>query len=123
MYDAPVRYSQSYPHKAFDPKAVTRASFISATSSPTKMKPEGPLVNFNRHPDSWQPAPTGRMVDIPIPANIKKKINGARWTQLGLRTIQLIAAIGLLVLVILIKNTTDNEGWIIRLPVSSMSVF
>lgn len=37
-----------FPSTPFDPKAVTRASFQTARPRP---KPDGPLVNFNRHPE------------------------------------------------------------------------
>lgn len=50
IYDPPSRYSFSGPSdKAFNPKAATQASWSSPVPKP---KPDGPLINFNRHPDS-----------------------------------------------------------------------
>jgi hypothetical protein len=45
------RYGDMYdgfPSTPFDPKAVTRASFQTTRPRP---KPDGPLVNINRHPE------------------------------------------------------------------------
>jgi hypothetical protein len=50
LYDPPSRYSFSGPtDKGFNPKAVTQASLSPPAAKP---KPDGPLINFNKHPDS-----------------------------------------------------------------------
>lgn len=51
IYDAvKSERSKNLPYNDFDPKAVTRASFQTARSSPRR-KQEGPLVSFNQHPE------------------------------------------------------------------------
>ena len=50
IYDHPSRYSFDGPtDRAFNPKAATQASWSPPASKP---KQDGPLVNFNKHPDS-----------------------------------------------------------------------
>jgi hypothetical protein len=50
LYDHPSRYSCNGPaDKGFNPKAATVASWAPAQP---KTKRDGPLVDFNRHPDS-----------------------------------------------------------------------
>lgn len=57
LYDHPSKYSFTGPtDKAWDPKAVTRASYAASNLSPPKPKQDGPLIDakeFNRHPDSY----------------------------------------------------------------------
>ncbi|KAL8765236.1 MAG: hypothetical protein Q9209_007629 [Squamulea sp. 1 TL-2023] len=57
LYDHPSKYSFTGPtDKAWDPKAVSRASYAASTASPPRPKQEGPLIDakeFNRHPDSY----------------------------------------------------------------------
>jgi len=50
IYDRPSTYTFGAPtNRGFNPKAVTQASW----SSPApKHKKNGPLVDFNQHPDS-----------------------------------------------------------------------
>jgi hypothetical protein len=50
LYDPPNRYSFSGPtERGFNPKAATQASWSPPAS---RAKPDGPLINFNQHPDS-----------------------------------------------------------------------
>lgn len=50
IYDHPSRYSFNGPtDRGFNPKAATQASWVPPVSKP---KQDGPLVNFNKHPDS-----------------------------------------------------------------------
>lgn len=116
LYDAraPVQYSQL--DSGFNPKAVSQASW--APPPPPKPKQEGPLVNFNRHPDSYLVQPYGQLDCTPMSRNTKSRIKWTRSFQLALRVLQLLAALGLLVLIISIKGASDNEGWILKLPVS-----
>jgi hypothetical protein len=94
LYDPPSRRQIAYPYSDFDPKAVTRASWISATESTvSKPKKEGPLIDFNRHPDSYM-------------------------VQFGFRLVQLLGAVGCLLCVIFVRNTEKAQGWIMRIPVS-----
>jgi hypothetical protein len=116
LYDPPSRRQIAYPYSDFDPKAVTRASWISAAeSNVSKPKQEGPLVDFNRHPDSYMIVPP-QIVREPMPANTKTKVKAIRWVQFGFRLAQLLGAIGCLLCVIFVKNTEKAQGWIMRIP-------
>lgn len=116
LYDPPSRRQIAYPYSDFDPKAVTRASWISAAESTvSKPKQEGPLVDFNRHPDSYMIVPP-QIVREPMPANTKTKVKAVRWVQFGFRLAQLLGAIGCLLCVIFVKNTEKAQGWIMRIP-------
>ena len=48
LYDPIKTEGPRSPYREFDPKAVTRASY---TPKPPRPKHEGPLVNFNQHPE------------------------------------------------------------------------
>ncbi|OCK79037.1 hypothetical protein K432DRAFT_426824 [Lepidopterella palustris CBS 459.81] len=113
LYDPPKRYSAADPYDGFNPKAVTMAS--RRPPPPPKPKPEGPLINFNRHPDSYLILPYGNTNAKPMSPRIKTKINWTRWIQLFLRVLQFIGTIGILICVICIRGTQDTEGWIIRI--------
>jgi hypothetical protein len=116
IYDPPShRYSALVPQNEFNPKAVTQASL--APPPPPKPKQEGPLLNFNRHPDSYLVLPYGNTTAVPMSANTKGKVKWARYIQLVFRAAQLIGAVGMLICVICLKGMSDNEGWILRLPV------
>ncbi|KAK0658482.1 hypothetical protein DIS24_g4723 [Lasiodiplodia hormozganensis] len=115
MYDPPQRYSAtSDTLYGFDPKAVTKASRMPPRSPPKKQ--DGPLVDFNKHPDSYLVLANSRSNVKPMNPRVKVAIKWVRWVQLGFRVLQLIGAIGLLICVICIKGTQDTEGWIIRIP-------
>lgn len=52
LYDHPSKWSfndPTSPSPPFNPKAVTQASQM---PQPRRRQPEGPLVRFNRHPDT-----------------------------------------------------------------------
>ncbi|RAR14097.1 hypothetical protein DDE83_002515 [Stemphylium lycopersici] len=105
-------YDPTQPH--FDPKAVTRASYM--PPPPPKKKPNGPLIDFNKHPDSFLILPYGNTNPKPMSAKIKTFINIARWTQVGLRIATLIGAAGVLLCGIFIRGAQDTEGYIMRIP-------
>jgi len=116
LYDPPSRRQIAYPYSDFDPKAVTRASWISAAESTvSKPKQEGPLVDFNRHPDSYMIVPP-QIVREPMPPNTKTKVKALRWVQFGFRLAQLLGAVGCLLCVIFVRNTEKAQGWIMRIP-------
>lgn len=118
LYDPPSRRQIAYPYSDFDPKAVTRASWISAAESTmSKPKKEGPLIDFNKHPDSFMVV-TPQPARDPMPANTKKKVVAMRWVQFGFRIAQVLGAIGCLLCVIFVRNTETAQGWIMRVPVS-----
>ncbi|KAF2472893.1 uncharacterized protein BDR25DRAFT_258398 [Lindgomyces ingoldianus] len=104
IYDVP---------EVFNPKAVTMASREPPTSKP---KQEGPLVNFNRHPDSYLILPYGKTNAKPMSPKHKVAIKVTRWIQLFLRTINLCGAIGMLLCGIFIRGAQDTEGYIMRIP-------
>ncbi|KAJ5063053.1 hypothetical protein J3E72DRAFT_215802 [Bipolaris maydis] len=98
----------------FDPKAITRASRM--PPSPPKKKPTGPLIDFNKHPDSFLVLPYGNTKAKPMTAKTKVFIDIARWTQVGLRIITLLGAVGVLLCGIFIRGVQDTEGYIMRIP-------
>lgn len=50
LYDPPSRYSFNGPtDRAYNPKAATEASW---SPPKPKQKQDGPLIDFNKHPDS-----------------------------------------------------------------------
>ncbi|THW49165.1 hypothetical protein D6D25_04197 [Aureobasidium pullulans] len=114
----PVNQKDTDPCYNFDPKAVTRASYYSVASSTSSPKPkqEGPLIDFNRHPDSYIIIPSARPNVLPMHPKTKQRINTARWIQFTLRLLQLIGALGALICVIIIRGVNDVQGWILRIP-------
>lgn len=62
IYDKPSSYTFDGPtSRGFNPKAATHASW---TPKPPKVKQDGPLITFNRHPDSVCDK-EGRMLQLP----------------------------------------------------------
>ncbi|KAH7384886.1 hypothetical protein BKA64DRAFT_748368 [Cadophora sp. MPI-SDFR-AT-0126] len=112
LYDPIKTEGPRSPYREFDPKAVTRASY---TPKPPRPKHEGPLVNFNQHPDSYLILPYGSSTATPMNPSVKKWIKWMRIIQLVLRCFELIAALGLLVLMILIKGVDASTGWVMRI--------
>ncbi|PQE29109.1 P-loop containing nucleoside triphosphate hydrolase protein [Rutstroemia sp. NJR-2017a BBW] len=106
LYD-PVRTDYS-----FDPKAVSRASL--SPPAPRPKRPDGPLVSFNQHPDSYLIVPYGNINAEPMDPSVKKRVKLTRWALLGLRCVQLPVAVGLLVIMILITGVNASTGWILR---------
>lgn len=112
----------SYPYSNFNPKAVTEASYarlsqqtFSSTASPKK---EGPLINFNQHPDSYVVHTGSQKEYQPCPRGTKKAVVSTRWVQFAFRLLQEICALGLLIATICIKGTTGAETYLLRIPVS-----
>ncbi|KAF2450336.1 hypothetical protein P171DRAFT_468692 [Karstenula rhodostoma CBS 690.94] len=108
LYDAPSE------RDSFNPKAVTIASRL--PPPPPKKKPEGPLINFNRHPDSYAVLPYGSTGAKPMNPKVKVVIGVVRWIQFALRICTLLGAVGALLCGIFIKGTQDTEGWLMRIP-------
>ncbi|KAB8278558.1 hypothetical protein BDV30DRAFT_203216 [Aspergillus minisclerotigenes] len=112
LYGTPSAYRFDGPtDRPFNPKAVTQASW---TRPPSKPKPKGPLVNFNRHPDSYCNIPGGKSKWTPMHPNTKNRVIYGRKVQLGLRILQLIGALGSLFCAIVIKNAAAALIWIVR---------
>ncbi|KAK5112324.1 hypothetical protein LTR62_004287 [Meristemomyces frigidus] len=117
LYDRPAHQQVAYPYSQFNPKAVTEASYARLSQvSESKQKQEGPLINFNRHPDDyevWQ----GRQQDYkPLPPNTKKAVVATRWTQFALRLITEVVALGLLVLTVVMEGTNGAATYLLRIP-------
>ncbi|KAM5485318.1 hypothetical protein MaudMau93_005472 [Microsporum audouinii] len=118
LYDPPSLYPKSAQVADFNPKAVTLNSWAPRPQKPQK---NAPLVNFNRHPDSYAVIPTGRKPITNISPNIKKYVKYARIFQFVMRVLTLIGVMGLLFCVICINSTTIQVAWIIRVgPAVSM---
>lgn len=112
----------NYPHSNFNPKAVTQASYArlsqqSINTSPPK-KREGPLINFNEHPDSYVVYSGDRPEFKPVHKGAKRWIVGVRWFQFGLRVVTEIMALGLLVCAVCLTNVDGAAKYLIRIPVS-----
>jgi hypothetical protein len=116
LYNPPATYTPWDPYNGFNPKAISQASL--APKPPSQPKPEGPLVSFNRHPDSYLVTPYGKTNVDPMHKNTARRVKIAKRTQLALRCLGLIGALGILVCVICLKVPKSSEGWIIRIPVS-----
>ena len=99
----------------FNPKAVTMASRL--PPPPPKKKQEGPMINFNKHPDSYLIVPYGNTNAKPMSTNTKVFVNIARWIQFSLRICTMMGAVGVLLCGIFIRGTQDTEGYIMRIPV------
>ncbi|KAK0129158.1 hypothetical protein ONS95_001094 [Cadophora gregata] len=112
LYDPIKTEGPGSPYREFDPKAVTRASY---TPKPPRPKHEGPLVNFNQHPDSYLILPYGSSTATPMNPSVKKWIKWMRIIQLVLRCLELLTALGLLALMILIKGVDASTGWVMRI--------
>ncbi|OJJ47156.1 hypothetical protein ASPZODRAFT_132109 [Penicilliopsis zonata CBS 506.65] len=97
--------------RPFNPKAVTEASW---TREEPKPQPKGPLVNLNRHPDSWSSAPDIKPQWEPMSPSTKGRVKYGRLVQLVLRLAQLLGALGSLFCVIVITNVQTTVSWIIR---------
>lgn len=95
LYDAPSHRPVAYPYSDFNPRAATQASYeASIAASRPKQKQEGPLINFNRHPDSYMIVPAPQENHKELPKSTKKGIVATRWVQFGLRVAQLLGALG-----------------------------
>ncbi|RMY97057.1 hypothetical protein D0862_08262 [Hortaea werneckii] len=110
----------NYPHSTFNPKAVTQASYArlsqqSINTSPPK-KREGPLINFNEHPDSYVVYSGDRPEFKPVHKGAKRWIVGVRWFQFGLRVVTEIMALGLLVCAVCLTDVDGAAKYLIRIP-------
>ncbi|KAF2999006.1 hypothetical protein E8E13_007909 [Curvularia kusanoi] len=114
LYSAPERQSMNDPRDNFNPKAVTMASRM--PPPPPKKKQDGPLVDFNKHPDSYLMVPYGQTDAQPMNPKTKLWVKIVRWVQLFLRVCSLLGAAGLLLCAIFIRGAQDTEGWIMRIP-------
>ncbi|KFY03469.1 hypothetical protein O988_01447 [Pseudogymnoascus sp. VKM F-3808] len=112
IYDSVKKDTTRHSYKDFDPKAVSRASM---QSQPQKPKKDGPLVSFNKHPDSYLIMPSGKATGARVSASMKGRITETRMAVLFFRIFQLIAAIGALTTMVLITGVDSQMGWIMRI--------
>lgn len=124
LYDRPTnRRPISYPYSDFNPKAATQASYTSLADSQRRSqqpKQDGPLIDFNKHPDSYMIVASGQNDDHkPMAPNTKKIVVTIRWVQFGLRIVQALGAMGLLVSTICLTKTAGAATYLLRIPVSS----
>ncbi|PYI28504.1 hypothetical protein BP00DRAFT_377198 [Aspergillus indologenus CBS 114.80] len=113
LYDRPIRQHTASPRfysQTFNPKAVTEASW--AQPEP-RAEVKGPLVDLNRHPDSYYNVPD-RTRWTPLSPHTKSRVIYGRKVQLGLRVLALIGALGSLFCSIVIKNAANTIIWIVR---------
>ncbi|KAJ5907384.1 hypothetical protein N7495_000066 [Penicillium taxi] len=111
LYDRPATYSLCGPtDPEFNPKAVTQASW---RIPEPKEKPTGPLISFNKHPDTWGGF-DNRSTWTPMHPNTKKRVTRTRHIQLGLRIITLIGSLGSLFFSVVITQASARMIWIIR---------
>ena len=121
IYDKPATYTFGAPtDRGYNPKAVTHASW---SPKPQRPKQDGPLVDFNKHPDSYVAAPYGNLNAKPMSPRAKSSIKWVRWVQLLLRVVELAGAVGTLIAAILVLGMQDAAGWIIRIPVRGHRIF
>ena len=90
--------------------------------APEKPKQVGPLIDFNRHPDSYKSKPYGVTDVAPMGSWVKPAVKYTRLVQLILRILGLIGCIGILVGAIFLRNTTFQDGCMIRIPVSEQQL-
>ncbi|KAH8705650.1 hypothetical protein BGW36DRAFT_332950 [Talaromyces proteolyticus] len=111
LYDPPSKWSFNDAMSSnFNPKIVTEAS---RAPRPQRPPQEGPLVNFNRHPDSWM-VPRQSKPIIPMSPYTKARVKRTRIFQLLLRLVAILGALAILFCVICINRTDVALGWIIR---------
>ncbi|KAF2708680.1 hypothetical protein K504DRAFT_380404 [Pleomassaria siparia CBS 279.74] len=114
LYSAPQRESFMDVPQQFNPKAITIASRQPPPPSPTK-KAQGPLMNFNQHPDGYLVLPYGKTDAKPMNPKTEVMIKTARWIQLSFRVVTLLGAVGVLLCGIFIKGTQATEGYVMRI--------
>ncbi|OBT66200.1 hypothetical protein VE03_04302 [Pseudogymnoascus sp. 23342-1-I1] len=112
LYDSVKKDTTRYSYKEFDPKAVSRASMQSQSPKPKK---DGPLVSFNKHPDSYLVMPSGKATGARVSASMKGRITETRMAVLFFRIFQLLGALGALTTMVLITGVDTQMGWIMRI--------
>ncbi|RAL17779.1 uncharacterized protein BO97DRAFT_402279 [Aspergillus homomorphus CBS 101889] len=113
LYERPIRQQTASPRfysQAFNPKAVTQASWAQPEPKP---EVKGHLVDLNRHPDSYYNVPD-RTRWTPMSLHTKSRVIYGRKVQLGLRVLALVGALGSLFCSIVIKNAATTIIWIVR---------
>ncbi|RMZ89329.1 hypothetical protein DV736_g3448, partial [Chaetothyriales sp. CBS 134916] len=113
IYDNPSTYTFAAPtERGFNPRAATQASWVAKV--PRTPKKDGPLIDFNKHPDSYAVPYQANLNVKPMHPNTRARVQRARLIQLFLRACALLGALGLLFCAIAINKTGSTIGWIIR---------
>ncbi|RMD40933.1 hypothetical protein DV735_g4186, partial [Chaetothyriales sp. CBS 134920] len=112
IYDSPSTYTFAAPTaRSFNPRAATQASW--APRVPKTMQ-DGPLIDFNKHPDSYAVPCQANLNVQPMHPSTRIRVQRARQLQLFLRACGLVGSLGLLFCAISINKTSSTIGWIIR---------
>ncbi|KAJ5484161.1 hypothetical protein N7539_005957 [Penicillium diatomitis] len=109
IYDRPATNS-FYGPTDFNPKAVTEAS---RRPPPPRPIVKGPLVNINRHPDTWG-SPELSSEWTPMSSRTKNAVVYIRRVQLVLRIFAFTGALGSLFCSIVMTNVATTIIWILR---------
>ncbi|KAH7327867.1 hypothetical protein B0I35DRAFT_415927 [Stachybotrys elegans] len=120
MYTAQRQSHGRFPEKPFDPKAITRQSW---EPKPSKPKPNGPLVSFNRHPDAHMVLEYRSKQYPSLGPRTKSCIKWLRRLQLLLRLIQLNAALGIVALMVLLTHVEPITHWVLRIAPGVVALF
>lgn len=104
----------------FNPREYSeKASSYASSLHNVRPRSHGPLLHFNRHPDTWMVVtPTFTDLNTTLPKHFKRNVIATRWLQFIFRVVQLLASIGLFICVICVKGTAGSQSWILRIPVS-----
>ena len=108
----------TYAYSDFNPRAATEATRKAEEERlREKPKPNGPLINFNQHPDSYMIVPGKNVNHKTMSKRTKKTVVVLRWTQLAFRILEEIGAIGLLICVVCLGNMESSMSYIVRIAV------
>ncbi|KAJ5505140.1 hypothetical protein N7463_008014 [Penicillium fimorum] len=111
LYERPSASGFKGPtDRDFNPRAATEASWARPA---VKLKQKGPLVELNRHPDTWGFFNTASSF-TPMSYKTKDRVKYTRTSQLALRVLTLLGALGSLFCSIVIKGAATTVIWIIR---------
>jgi len=121
LYSPPASFNQYDPYNSFNPKAASQASLTAARAGP-RPKKDGPLIEFNKHPDSYVIAQEGKTDFVRMHESTPKRVRMGKRFQMGMRAVQIAVALGILVLVICLQGMKDTEAWILRIAVSFIVV-
>ena len=123
IYDRP----RTYAYSDFNPRAATQAAHkAEQEKNKPKSKKDGPLINFNAHPDSYMIVPGKNISHKTMSKYTKPTVTTLRWTQLTFRILEEIGALGLLICVICLRKMEMSMSYIIRVAVrrrSSMKAY
>lgn len=125
--DMPYMYNyaqQSGSTFEFNPRAYTQsinyAASMQSEARRSRQQQKGPLVEINRHPDSWMIV-ASTTNNTTVSPRVKEGILVTRWVQFSLRLLQLLVAVGIFVCTVCIRGTQDAATYLLRIPVSMIT--